>query len=548
MAGRPRDRDPAHRRGGARGGRDRSDHEDRDQDCQHQARQAEQRGHHSGARVHRRGRAGAGESPRGRVPGTGEVAPSPGRIVLLGSMVEAGLLVLAFAVGRLTGIPPLSHLRLDAPGLAAGLLAALPMVAALLWCLRTSWPPIVRLVERVQAEVAPLFRGIGPGGLALLAALAGLGEEALFRGVAQPWLAGMLSPWPAVALTGLAFGLLHPVSLAYSVLAGLAGAYFGALVVLSGNLLVPVVAHAGYDLVALLVLVRMKPIDTTVVVPQTPFSTTTTSFHRPFGGVMSTTATHAPGTFSWADLGTPDPAAAKRFYTGVFGWGFEDRPISGGEYYTIFDVGGKSVAALYSQMADQRAAGVPPHWLSYVSVESADRSAARAGELGGSVLAPAFDVMEAGRMAVIQDPTGGILAVWEPRAHPGAGLLGEAGALCWNELCTRDPGRAATFYGGLFGWVDEAMAMAGFEYTVFKRGDQPVGGAMPIQPEWGDMPPHWSVYFAVEDCDACATSAGRLGGTVIKAPADIPGVGRFAVLRDPQGAVFSVLQAAAATP
>lgn len=462
--------------------------------------------------------------------------------------MEAGLLALAFAAGWLTGISPLSQLRFDWPGLAAGILAALPLVGGLLWCLRTRWPPIVRLIERIDAEVAPLFRGIGPLGLAMLAALAGLGEEALFRGVAQPWLAGWLSPWPAVALTGVAFGVLHPVSLAYSVLAALAGAYFGALVVLSGNLLVPVVAHAGYDLVALLVLARMKPTGASVVMPPTPSSSDAGSVHRTSGGFMSTTATHAPGTFSWADLGTPDPAAAKRFYTGLFGWSFEDRPISDGEYYTIFDVGGKSVAALYNQMADQKAAGIPPHWLSYVSVESADQAAARAAELGGTVLAPAFDVMEAGRMAVIQDPTGGVLAVWEARKYPGAGVLGEAGALCWNELCTRDPARAAKFYGDLFGWGHEAMPMPGFEYTVFKRGDQPAGGAMPIQAEWGEMPPHWSVYFAVEDCDACAATATKLGGAVLSPPTDIPGVGRFAVLRDPQGANFSVLQPAAPTP
>ena len=420
----------------------------------------------------------------------------------------------------------------------------LPLVGGLVWCLRTSWPPVVRLIERIDAEVAPLFQGIGPFGLALLAALAGLGEEALFRGVAQPWLAGLLSPWPAVALTSLAFGLLHPVSLAYAILAAMAGAYFGALVVLSGNLLVPVVAHAGYDLVALLVLARVKPADTTVVVTQTPSSTITTSDHRTSGGFMSTTATHAPGTFSWADLGTPDPAAAKRFYTGLFGWSFEDRPISDGEFYTIFDVGGKSVAALYNQMADQKAAGIPPHWLSYVAVESADQAASRAAELGGTVLAPAFDVMEAGRMPVIQDPTGGVLAVWEARKYPGAGIVGDTGALCWNELCTRDPARAATFYGDLFGWTREAMPMPGFEYTVFKRGEQPAGGAMPIQAEWGDMPPHWGVYFAVEDCDACAGSATALGGSVLTPPTDIPAVGRFAVLRDPQGAIFSVLQPA----
>ena len=461
--------------------------------------------------------------------------------------MEAGLLVLAFAAGRLTGIPPLTDLRLDVPGLTAGLLAMLPLVGGLFWCLRTTWPPIVRLIERIEVEVAPLFRGIGPPGLAVLAVLAGLAEEALFRGVAQPWLAGLVTPWPAVALTGLAFGLLHPVSLAYTVLAGLAGAYFGALVVITGNLLVPVVAHAGYDLVALLVLARMKPTGTAVVVQQTA-SSAKESLPRASGGSMTTTATHAPGTFSWADLGTPDPAAAKRFYTGLFGWSFEDRPISDGEYYTIFDVGGKSVAALYTQMADQRSAGIPPHWLSYVSVESADRSAARASELGGTVLAPAFDVMEAGRMAVIQDPTGGVLAVWEARKYPGAGLLGEPGALCWNELCTRDPARAGAFYGDLFGWGREAMPMPGFEYTVLKRGDQPAGGLMPIQAEWGDMPPHWSVYFAVEDCDASAATATRLGGSVLTPPTDIPGVGRFAVLRDPQGAIFSLLEAAAPTP
>jgi uncharacterized protein len=405
----------------------------------------------------------------------------------------------------------------------------LPLVGGLAWCLRTKWPPIARLMRRIEIEVAPLFGGIGPAGLALLAALAGLGEEALFRGVLQPWLAGLVSPWPAVLLTGLLFGTLHPVSVTYSVLATLAGVYFGFLVVITGNLLAPIVAHAGYDLVALLVLARMKQTGTT---------------HASLEEMMSVTATHAPGTFSWADLGTPDPAAAKRFYTGLFGWTFEDRPISNDETYTMFEQGGKAVAALYPQQADQRSAGIPPHWLSYITVESADRTAARAAELGGSVLAPPFDVMEHGRMTVIQDPTGGVVALWEPRNHPGAGVLGEPGALCWNELCTRDPARAGEFYGELLGWAREPWPMPDFEYTVLKRGDQAAGGIMPILAEWGDMPPHWGVYFAVADCDSSAATAAELGGTVITPPADIPGVGRFATLRDPQGAVFSILQAA----
>jgi len=390
--------------------------------------------------------------------------------------------------------------------------------------------------------VAPIFRGIGPGGLALLAVLAGLGEEALFRGVLQPWLAGAVSLWPAVVLTGIVFGALHPVSATYVVLAAAAGAYFGALLVLTGNLLAPIVAHAGYDFVALLLLARLKPAEGEAVVRQTSsIAAANHSSERP----MSATATHAPGTFSWADLGTTDPAGAKRFYTRLFGWTHDDRPIGDGEYYTMLLQDGKAVAALYAQQPDERSAGLPPVWVSYVSVDSADRISARATELGGTVIAPPFDVMEHGRMAVIQDPSGAVVALWEPRNHPGAGLLGEPGSLCWNELCTRDRARAGTFYAELLGWGRETMPMPGFEYTVFKRGDQPAGGMMAIQPEWGAMPPHWEVYFAVTDCDATAAEAARLGGSVLKEPADIPGVGRFAVLRDPQGATFSILQPAA---
>ena len=426
-------------------------------------------------------------------------------------------------------------------GVTVGFLATLPLLGGLVWCLRTHQPAIARLMRRIEREVAPLFHGIGPGGLALLAALAGVGEEALFRGVLQPWLAGTVSPWPAVVLTAVLFGALHPVSPMYVLLASLAGAYFGALLVLTGNLLAPIVAHAGYDFVALLVLARLKPDAAQDVVREPPSALILNHSSEP---PMSVTATHAPGTFSWADLGTPDPSSAKRFYTGLFGWAFEDRPISGGEYYTVFLQDGKAVAALYAQQADERSAGIPPHWLSYVTVESADRVAGRATELGGTVLASPFDVMEHGRMAIVRDPTGGVVALWEPRNHHGAGVLGRPGALCWNELCTRDPVRAGGFYADLLGWARETMPMPGFEYTVFKRGEQPAGGMMAIQPEWGNMPPHWEIYFAVTDCDGTAATAARLGGSVMKEPADIPGVGRFAVLRDPQGATFSVLQPA----
>jgi membrane protease YdiL (CAAX protease family) len=178
--------------------------------------------------------------------------------VAIGVAAETGLLVAALGVGRLTGVPAFGALRLDSVGLAAGLAATLPLLIALGWCLRTRWPPIAGLMRLVEERVAPLFQGCGFGRLALLALLAGVAEEALFRGVLQPWLSGRLPGWGALLLTSGVFGLLHWVSFTYAVLAGLAGAYFGLLLLLTGSLLPPIVAHAAYDLVALVVLSRSK--------------------------------------------------------------------------------------------------------------------------------------------------------------------------------------------------------------------------------------------------------------------------------------------------
>jgi predicted enzyme related to lactoylglutathione lyase len=257
---------------------------------------------------------------------------------------------------------------------------------------------------------------------------------------------------------------------------------------------------------------------------------------------MTVVETYAPGRFCWADLGTSDPADAKRFYTGLFGWTVEDRPIGNGAFYSMLLSGGRSVAALYQQDAQQQAMGIPPNWLSYISVESVDRSAEQAARLEGTVLMEPFDVLDVGRMAIIQDPTGAVVALWEPRSHHGAELIEEPGTLAWNELETTDPARAATFYAGLLGWTAEQAAYGEVEYTLFKQGEQMNGGMMAIPPEWGAVPPHWLVYFAVADCDATAASVEGLGGTVTLPPTDVPGIGRFAMIRDPQGAVFAVIR------
>jgi len=195
------------------------------------------------------------------------------------------------------------------------------------------------------------------------------------------------------------------------------------------------------------------------------------------------------------------------------------------------------VAAASTLQADERQLGVPSHWNSYVSVASADESAKRAQELGGKILAPAFDVMDAGRMAVLQDPTGAVISVWQPKRHIGAKILREPGALGWTELLTNDTAAAEKFYTQLFGW----KAKVSPEYTEFSVGSSPDAGMMKLDPKWGDVPPHWMPYFQVNDCDATAAKATADGGQIHVPPSDIPNVGRFAMLADPQGATLAVI-------
>jgi predicted enzyme related to lactoylglutathione lyase len=258
---------------------------------------------------------------------------------------------------------------------------------------------------------------------------------------------------------------------------------------------------------------------------------------------MTEVKQHPPGAFCWVDLATTDAQAAKDFYTRLFGWQATEVPVGEAGTYTILGKGGKNVCALYAMTGEMKKQQVPPHWQSYVSVTSADESARKAEELGGTIVAPALDAMEAGRMAVFRDPTGAPLALWQPKQHVGAEVTGEPGTVCWNELYTKDPERASKFYAALFGWAAKSTKSAdGQDYIEFRLGDRGVGGMLEIREEWGDVPPHWAVYFAVEDCDATLEQAKSLGGNLEVAPMDIENVGRFAILQDPQGAHFAVIQ------
>jgi predicted enzyme related to lactoylglutathione lyase len=255
---------------------------------------------------------------------------------------------------------------------------------------------------------------------------------------------------------------------------------------------------------------------------------------------MPTVTQHAPGTFCWPELATLDQNAAKAFYTSLFGWTANDNDMGPQGVYTIFQSGGADVAALYT-MRDEEKKMAPPRWNAYVSVESADKAAATAKEIGGTVLVEPFDVMDLGRMAILQDPTGGVFQLWEGRKNSGVGKIDEPGALCWTELMTRDAARASDFYTQLLPWGAEQMNMPGVEYTVFNRGEAKAAGLMQMGPEMSQVPTHWLSYFMVQDCDATVAKAQSLGGAAIVPGQNIPNVGRFAILKDGQGAAFGIL-------
>jgi predicted enzyme related to lactoylglutathione lyase len=247
------------------------------------------------------------------------------------------------------------------------------------------------------------------------------------------------------------------------------------------------------------------------------------------------------GAFSWVDLSTADVDGAKGFYSGLFGWEFEDVPTGNGAY-TMCRLGGRDVCAIAGQSDQERGQGIPPHWNSYVTVHDLDERAPRISELNGNLIMPPFDVMQAGRMALGSDPTGATFAMWEPRDNIGASLVNAHGALTWNELGTSDVEAAKAFYGELFGWTYEDMEIEGQgQYSIIQRGDHSNGGIGAQSPMEQGAPPNWRPYFGATSCDETAAQAESLGGRVLVPTMNVP-AGGFTVLADPQGAVFALFQ------
>jgi uncharacterized protein len=254
---------------------------------------------------------------------------------------------------------------------------------------------------------------------------------------------------------------------------------------------------------------------------------------------MPEVSSYTTGQPSWADVTSPDVDAAASFYSELFGWEADKAPQPEAGGYTMFSREGKYVAAASPPPQE----GIPPHWTVYLAADDVDGIAARIREAGGDVMMEPFDVLDSGRMTLAADPTGAMFGVWQAANHIGAQLRGEPGTMNWAEVQTRDKGAAQPFYEQVFGYETETTDMgAAGGYVLLKVNGQPAAGLIQIDPEWGDVPSNWSVVFEVEDCDAAVAKVQELGGSVIREPQDLEGVGRFAVVADRWGAVFQVIK------
>jgi predicted enzyme related to lactoylglutathione lyase len=248
---------------------------------------------------------------------------------------------------------------------------------------------------------------------------------------------------------------------------------------------------------------------------------------------MAKRTSHPAGTPSWIDIGSPDPAATAAFYSALLGWEVENLGEDAGGY-SMARIEGDDVAGI----GPQQAPGLP-YWTTYITVEDVNDAATKVEAAGGTVVVPPMDVMDAGEMAVFQDPNGAFFSVWKAKASIGAYRVNEPGTLCWNELNTRHMEAAKTFYAAVFGWTWEGDE----NYSQFFVGDRTVGGAMPMPEQVpAEVPDYWMVYFAVADINDAAAKVKELGGQTMMEPFSASEVGTMVVAMDPQGAMFSLIQ------
>jgi predicted enzyme related to lactoylglutathione lyase len=247
---------------------------------------------------------------------------------------------------------------------------------------------------------------------------------------------------------------------------------------------------------------------------------------------------HVPGSFCWIDLATHDPVAAAGFYTALFGWRAKDVPMPDGQgSYTMLYLDDDEVGGIYEMGAQMKGMGVPPHWKHYIAVDDVDAAVGRVELLGGKIHMPPVDVPNIGRMAAVADREGASFVLF--RTAGGLQRINEPGAYCWSELYSNDPAQAVEFYTGLLGW--DVKASPGY-WEFGPVAGRHVAGMLEIRPEWGPVPPNWMAYFQVADLDASMAKVSDLGGQIPMPVLDIEKVGRCAMVGDPTGAYFMIIQ------
>jgi uncharacterized protein len=252
--------------------------------------------------------------------------------------------------------------------------------------------------------------------------------------------------------------------------------------------------------------------------------------------------TNQHGTFCWLDLMTTDSVGAKKFYSEVFGWEIMDIPVAENMVYTMLNLKGRPVSALSDMQPEQKAMNIPPYWTSYVAVDDAAEIMEKVAENGGTVVLPVMQIMEEGFMGILQDPDGAFLGVWQAKNMTGFGYSEEPGTVCWFEHGCHYRDKAIPFLEKTFGWNSETSQMGDNLYTTFMLGEKMVAGLYQMTPEMSSIPSNWLPYFGISSIDMTLEKVAELGGIIIMPKMFVEGVGHFAVVQDPQGGVFGILQ------
>lgn len=242
------------------------------------------------------------------------------------------------------------------------------------------------------------------------------------------------------------------------------------------------------------------------------------------------------GKFVWFEHVSANIDNARRFYDNLFGWTSEGLPMGGQTYHMIRN-GAEGIAGYRTAPA-----GVPNHWMSYLSVADVDKTAKAAEAAGAKVLMPPTDFPPVGRGATLADPTGGAFSIWKgadgDRPDHDPPVIGD---WCWNELTTPDDKKALAFYEKVFSYGHDSMEMGPQgTYYMLKVGDKMRGGLM--KSPMPGVPAGWLPYVLVANCDASLAKAKQLGATECVGATDIPNMGRFAIVNDPTGAAIGIFQ------